>query len=287
MGLPIKYIILKFGDIDVLKQAMDNGDVNFIIDAAYKPGKYQVEYGFGNIAYYLIFKQNREIGKNEDFRQAVDHTLKRKIIKDIIAHSLGIDEVELLSNHHLYNLLSESPGQDISDANYDEVKAKKFWIKAKESLNANNINEPIFNIAPISNNDVYNDLIKNIIEQLSKVGIKAKNVGENKESADALISTVNFNTPEFLYLNLHSKSAMGIWGYNNPFMDSILNDDMDTTTFKEIQRVLSKEHIFIPLIRHGIAVTHINALDTKSRHRTTEPLFGPDVAIFEFKQPET
>jgi hypothetical protein len=66
-------------------------------------------------------------------------------------------------------------------------------------------------------------------------------------------------------------------------MDTLLESDMDTATYREVQRVLSSEHIFVPLIRHGMVATHTDDLDIRARFKTTSLIYGPDVAKWEFR----
>lgn len=118
------------------------------------------------------------------------------------------------------------------------------------------------------------------------------------DDAHALVSVIRFDTPESIYSNLNGRNAREIWKYSNLYVSSLLDgDDEDIKeiregekirecregigmdTYKEIQNMLSREYIFIPLFRRGIPVTYTTDLDTKSTLRVTTKslLYGPDV----------
>jgi len=133
-------------------------------------------------------------------------------------------------------------------------------------------------------------LVDEIVKHLQEIGIDAeREEKDDAQEAHAFVGVIAFDTPEFIYRFLYSKESerrmtpLWGWGYKNPYVDNLLDSVEGVETYRKIQEVLSAEHIFIPLFRRGIAVTHTKDLDTKSRLRVTGLLYGPDVVHWEFK----
>jgi ABC-type transport system substrate-binding protein len=265
--------------------------VNFAVDFAWdKSGEFDVRYGFGNRSFYLVLKQDNEICQNASFRKAVDLALDRKRIIETMRDLTSIENVQFLPRRHLYNLLMETPSQN-DGSSYDPDGAKECWTAAKASLSEADLKDFTFKIAYLLADDKVNQmrskLLDNIVGQLQAVGIDAKPEEKNDlDKAHALVEVINFDTPDLIYANLHSQESdkeVVYWKYKNPYMDNLLENIRGTETYRRIQEILSAEGIFIPLFRHGRAITHTKDLDTKSRLRVTSLLYGPDVVHWEFK----
>jgi len=281
----------KYNSVNELRDGLRKGEVNFAVDLAWdKSGGFDVIYGFGNISFYLVLKQDNEICQDASFTKAVDLALNRSRIIDNMVTLMGIEDAQFLPNRHLYNLLQETPSGSGED-NYDPDKARECWQEAKAFLSESGIEDLTLRIAPVTeNHPVESRLVDETIEHLQEIGIDAeREEKDNAQKAHALVGVIAFDIPEFIYRFLYSKESerrmtpLWGWGYKNPYVDNLLDSVEGVETYRKIQEVLSAEHIFIPLFRRGIAVTHTKDLDTKSRLRVTGLLYGPDVVHWEFK----
>lgn len=284
----------KFGSIDDLTGALNEGRLVFAADIVCKDPRFQVERGLGNIPYNLVFKQeddkevDRSICRNADFRKAIDLVLNRKRMEDGIRELLGMEEDEEFPPlRHLFNLIPESQSQrDIGK--YDPDKAMEYWARAKASLEEKGASLD-FSVASAyaSNDPVSLKLLDEVIKQLQKVGINARQAENNEESkAHAVIHIVKFNTPEFIFANLCSDKSRELWGYYSEYVRGLLlgedtEEGIGLRTYRMIQDFLLAESVFVPLPRCGGTVTHTKALDTKSRLRVTSLFYGPDIIHWE------
>jgi ABC-type transport system substrate-binding protein len=281
----------KYNSVDELGDSLTRGEVNFAVDLAWdKSGGFGVIYGFGNISFYLVLKQDNQICQDASFTQAVDLALDRSRIIDNMVALMGIEDAQFLPSRHLYNLLQETLSGSGED-NYDPDKARECWQEAKASLSESGVKDLTLRIAPVTKNHaVESRLVDEVIEHLQEIGIDARREeGDEAHKAHVVAGAIKFDTPEFAHQILYSRESekriVPLWGwsYKNSYVDNLLDNVEGMETYRKVQEVLSAEHIFIPLFRRGIAVTHTKDLDTKSKLRVTNLLYGPDVVHWEFK----
>jgi ABC-type transport system substrate-binding protein/plasmid maintenance system antidote protein VapI len=259
-------------DPDKLKDSLKSGAVNMAVGVSLdEPDRFDVKYGVGTLPLYLIFRENT----NEDLKKAVDLALDRQRIID----ALGI-EGQILSSHHLYLLLREAPSPQ---NNYDPANAKKHWEKAKSSLTRNGTTEFVLRIAPFyEEHKLMVDAVKEIVKQLGELGIPAE-LESDQQKADALVTVIVFRDYPSVYWALHSSERENRWwGYGNSYLDSLLDNIEGMHTYEEIQKVLTAEHLFIHLFRQRVPITHIKDLDTVSKFRRSDALYGPYVVHWKF-----
>jgi ABC-type transport system substrate-binding protein len=272
-GAPsIKVIELyKFDGDDELENSLKRGELDVADDFALdQSDKFNVEYGFGVVSFYLVLKQDSD----EDLRKAIDFALDRRRIIDTI----GI--AELLPRQHLHLIFREPLSPDDGNS-YDPANARRCWEKAKASLGERGIADLTLRIASSYDDTATLKAIDGIISQLGEVGINAQRE-RDLDRADALVRTIPFHRPETVYLSLHSSKEVP-WEYRNTYMDHLLDNIEGMNTYREIQKILTAERLFIPLFRRKVATTYTKDLDTKSKLQVTNPLYGPDILHWEFK----
>lgn len=271
----------RFSSIEDLRNSLDRGELNFAVDLAYEAPRFNLEHGFGDISYYLVLKQDKDICKNVDFRRAVSLGLDRSRIVEVTKALLEIKSLEFLPNRYLYNLLPESASQrDIGI--YDKKAAGEYWEGAKASLG-----DTVFTVASAyaeEQDPVALSLVNEVVKELQAIGINSRQ-GDDPAEADAVVQVVKFDTAEFIYLNLCSSKSERLWGYTSPYVRDLLasGDGMVRETYEKIQDFMTSEAVFIPLLRRGRVITYTKNLNTRSRLRTTSLFYGPDCIYWVFE----
>jgi ABC-type transport system substrate-binding protein len=268
-----------------LEDSLDKGE----IDLAYEvdprrvdADRFNIERGKGTIAYYLVLTQNNELCRDENFRKAIDFALDRKALID----ALGLDNTEFLPDQHLYLVLSDAIYENGRNR-YNEAEAKASWEKAKASFSKSGVKDFTVRIgSSLEFGEFMSGFIREIVNQLKKIGIEAIDEPDWHQ-ANALVQPVGFQKIPMIYKNLHSHDdpeSCGVpWVYKNTYLDRLLEDFEGMTTYREVQRILSAEQIFLPLFRRGISVAYTKDLLTNHRIHATNLPYGPDAVYWEFK----
>ncbi len=282
----------KFNTVRELEGSLNERKVDFVIGfASSKLSEFDVKYGSSSVSFYLVLKQNNDICRDVSFRKVIDSSIDRKRIIDYMINLVWVRDSEPLPDHHLHNLLLETPHPEVPSRNLD--KAKEQWDKVKDLLIEKGVDLTFIIASAYAENDpVASALVDEIIKQLEEVGIKAeREKSDDVNKAHAVVQVVNFGKPEFIHQNLNSEKSEKLWGYKSEYIGKLMDgkDDeerklgLSMEVYENIQEFLSSEFIFLPLFRRGFAISHTKDLDMKSKSRVTSLLYGPDVAHWKFK----
>jgi len=268
-----------------LEDSLNKGkiDVAYAIEPkSLDMSRFIIERGEGALAFYLVLTQSSKVCEDNNIRKAIDLALDR----EAIINALKIDNTQLLPDFHLYLVLRDVPYQ-YSKKNDNDVEVKALWDKAVDSFRKSDGTEPILRVSSSYREEFpfMSKLIDEIINQLTKIGIKAQ-YEPDWQKADALVQIVGFPNIGMIYMNLHShgeqRSVDIPWKYKNSYIDQILENFNGMETYRQIQNILSAEKVFLPLFRIGITVVYTKDLFTNYRLRVTSAPYS-DIAYWEFK----
>jgi peptide/nickel transport system substrate-binding protein len=268
-----------------LEDSLNKGEIDLayaIEPKSLDMSRFVIEQGKGTLAFYLVLTQSSEICKDDNLRKAIDLALDR----EAIINALKIGNAQLLPDFHLYLVLRDVPYKD-SKNNYNEKEAKALWEKAVASLSKSGVTDLTLRVSTSFRNDPLTlELVNEIVNQLTKIGIKAENEPDWKK-ADALVQIVGFPNIRMIYMNLHSHGEQRSddipWKYKNSYIDQILENFNGMETYRQIQNVLSAEKVFLPLFRMGVIVAYTKDLFTNYKLRSTSIPYGADIVYWEYK----
>jgi peptide/nickel transport system substrate-binding protein len=258
----------RFGKIDDLKTGLNRGDINFAVALEMSdPDRFIVEHGIGVLSYYIVFKQDSD----GNLRKAID-----SIDREALVEAIGLSKAAVPRKHHLHLLLSDAPDAD-AEGQDDAGLDKSGYSDTVLRISSRNRDPETSDIDPFTS-----EVIDRTIEQLKAIGISAEPCKELGQ-ADAFVEVLGFRSPLALHSNLHSSGASGRpYGYSNPYMDRLLDDIGVTDPYPEIQKVLTAERLFIPLLNQRAPITYTKDLNTRHRLKTTTAPYGSDIVHWEF-----
>lgn len=263
----------RFDDEDKLKVSLGRGelDVGYNVELE-EPTRFHIEYGRGVVLFYLVLYQDKfrdeDVSKEDLRKAAVDFAIDRNRIVEL----LGPNRAEPLFSH-LHLILREKPSKE-----YNRAKAEEGFRQVMASLKDKEIAIPKLRIGASYLYDPTKRLVKEIVQQLKHADIDAEPAWDNRAEANASVEILTFNSPLAVHLTLYSSNQ---FRYSNPYVDSLL-DNVDISTYRQIQGILSAERFFLPLASQSVAITHTKALETNGRLRATNALYAPDVVHWEF-----
>lgn len=258
----------KYADASTLPIAFENGEIDLLTlnnenyDKIKKDG-YEINEGLSNDVRVLYMNERPgKIFENKDLRYAVNYAIdKDKLLKSI---SNGRGAVlyshftPVLKDYYNDNLKNVFP--------YDEAKAKEYLGKAGYP------NGFDVTIKTVAENNIEQDLVALIIEDLGKVGIKAKNdpvpwntyyeeVYKGFNYDMALLNVVGYPDPSRVLSRYESESGKNMPGFNNPEFDKIsksARQDVEQgqeskDKYKELQKIITEDGLGVFTVDPGVA----------------------------------
>ncbi len=258
----------KFENQQELEEALKEGDVDLGYNCEVDdPDRFNFQVNNSSTPHFLVF--NKEVCKDGRMREAVALAINRKRIDE----RFGQRKARSLPAEHLYLILRDE--SLANGAGYDPKRAKELWKEATADLKEE------FSLKISTRPDDYDplasELAEEVVEQLKSLGMKAKEEADIG-NAHAWVELIALNQPRQVYNSLHSTKS---YKYSNEHVDLLLKN-IETDTYRQLQKLLSAEHVIIPLIRRGVVITYTKALMTHSRLREgPNALYGPNAVHWE------
>ena len=228
------------------------------------------------IPYYLVLDRNNDICRDKNFRKAVDYAINR----ERIVKMLDIKTARVLPANHLSLIIREKVK---GTSAHTMVKARLYWKKIISSLKKNGVKDTTLRVGSTRyENPVISRMIDEVVEQLKVVGIDAERE-QDETKAHAFVEILKFITPGLIYGNLHSsRTSRFPWNNDCEELDALLDDIEGEETYRQIQEILTRQRLFLPLLSRGIVTSYIKALNINCRLRGGDTLYGPDMVHWQF-----
>ena len=240
-------IVRRYQNPTELEDALENEQVNVAVGIDVKDERFNVQIEPLVQRYELFFRLDSPLCRDARFRKAIHYGLDRAAI----AQAAGLRKPHFAKGAFDY-VLSE----------LSELPPKPDIQKAKQLLSEiPNINEMRLSFELSSVDPKRERIVSEIIAQLSRLGIQA----EMDEFTQAAVVLLNTRTP-YLERQIWKKDGIAehISGYHNPsvekMLDKLSDDSIDSALLKQIQTLIEKDYLSVPLFYDEAPITYVKNL---------------------------
>jgi peptide/nickel transport system substrate-binding protein len=240
-------VVKRYQNPDELENALEQEQVDIAVGIDLEDERFNVQTESAAQRYELVFRLASPLCRDVRFRKAIYYGLDRAAI----AKAAGIQKPLFAKGpfDYVLNERSELPEEP------DIQKAKQLLSEIP------NINETRLSFEISSVDAKAESIVREIIAQLSKLGIKAEIV-PNK--ADAAVVLLNTDTPYLECQVWQKDGAANRSGYYNPSVEKMLDNltdvSIDTVFLKQIQSIILEDCPSVPLFYYEWPVSYVKNL---------------------------
>lgn len=284
----------KYADASTLPLAFENGEIDLLdlnnenYDKIKEEG-FEIAEDLSNDVRVLYMNQREgKLFSNKDLREAMNYAIDKEKMLSSICNNRG---AILYSN--FTPVLKEYYNDSLKNIySYNPEKAKELLAKAgyKDGLDVT--------IKTVAENTIEQDMVSLMIEDLSKVGIRAKNepipwttyyeeVYKGYNYDLALINIVGYPDPSRILSRYEENSGKDMPGYASKEYDKIINEARNSVDqgqesinkYKELQKLLAEDAVGVFTIDPGKAT----AMGKGYKGYKNYPFAFTDISLIERK----
>lgn len=283
----------KYSDSSTLPIAFENGEIDLIslnnenYDRIKEDG-YEIVEGLSNDVRVLYMNQrDGALFSNKDLRYAINYAIDKEKMLNSISNGRGA-----ILYSHLTPVLKEYYNENLKDYfKYDMEKSKEYLAKAGYEKGLN------IEIKTVAENEIEQDMVSLIIEDLSKVGINAKNdpipwntyyeeVYKGGHYDMALLNVVGYPDPSRVLSRYESNESGNMPGLKSEDFDKTLKEAQETVdqnkailNYKDLQKILTENAVGVFTIDPGVST----AISKKYTGYKNYPFAFVDISLIERK----
>jgi peptide/nickel transport system substrate-binding protein len=240
-------VVKRYQNPEELESALEQEQVDVAVGIALEDERFNVQAEAAAQRYELVFQLDSPLCRDVRFRKAIYYGLDRAAI----ASAAGLRKPLFAKGPFDYVLNERSELPEVPD-----IQKAKHLLSAIPNINETRLSFEISSVNPKAEN-----IVREIIAQLSKLGIQAEII---QHKAAAMVVLLNTQNP-FQERRIWQKDGIAnLSGYYNPSVEKMLDNltdvSIDTALLKQIQSIILEDYPSVPLFYSEWPVSYVKNL---------------------------